>query len=168
MDPSISFFELQLTCGDLAVVLGSGECETVLVREVSVPYMRICMRDPEVVDYRVRLGTAELTESGLEYGDWDDFQFRGSSIRLFSWSVSVARWMAENQRTVRDLLQRTQSTWLEYHKGVVSPLGEGVARQVLRTFPPEDYRVLICVQIPQEDADEFFVLLARQIPADDD
>jgi len=125
------------------------------------------MRDPEVVDYRVRLGTAELTENGLKYGNWDDFQFRGSSIRLFSWSVSVARWMAENQRTVRELLQRTQSTWLEYHKGGVSPLGEGVARQVLRTSPPDECRVVICVQIPEEDADEFFVLLAKQIPADE-
>jgi hypothetical protein len=125
------------------------------------------MRDPEVVDYRVRLGTAELTEDGLKYGDWDDFQFRGSSIRLFSWSISVARWMAENQRTVRNLLQRTRSTWLEYHMGVVSPLGEGFARQVLRTSPPEECRVLICVQIPQADADEFFEFLARQIPPDD-
>jgi len=167
MDPSVSFFELQLTRGDLAGVLGSGEFEAVLAREVAAPFVRICMRDPEVVDYRVRLGTAEVTEDGLEYGDWDDFQFRGSSIRLFSWGLSVARWMAENQRTMRDLLQRTRSTWLEYHKGIVSPLGEGVARQVLRTSPPEECRVLICVQIPQEDADEFFVLLTKQISAEE-
>lgn len=167
MDPSISFFELQLTHGDLAGVLGSGECDAVFAREVSAPHVRICMRDPEVVDYRVRLGTAEVTEDGLQYGDWDDFQFRGSSIRLFSWSLSVARWMAVNQRTVRVLLQRTQSTWFEYHEGVVSPLGAGVARQVLRTSPPEECHVLICVQIPQADADEFFVLLAKQVSGDE-
>lgn len=167
MDPSVSFFELQLTRGNLVAVLGSGESEAVLKRELSAPYMRICMRDLEVVSYRVRLGTAELTQDGLKYQDWDDFQFRGSSIRLFSWGCSVARWLADNQRTVRDLLQRTQPTWLEYREGVVSPLGEGVARQVLRTSPPEECRVLICVQIPQEDVDEFFVLLTGQISAED-
>lgn len=167
MGPSVSFFELQLGRGYLAGLLGSGESEAVTTREVPAPYMRICMRDPEVVEYRVRLGTAELTEGGLEYGDWDDFQFRGSSIRLFSWSLSIARWMAANQRAVRDLLQRTEATWLEYHKGEVSPLAEGLARQILRACPPEEHRVLIRVEIPQADADEFFTLLNEQVPADE-
>ena len=167
MDPSVSFFELQLSCGDLAAVLGSGESEAVLAREVAAPYLRICMRDPEVVEYRVRLGTAEIKEDSLAYGDWDDFQFRGSSIRLFSWSLSVARWIAANQRSVRDLLERTQATWLEYHKGVVSPLGEGVARQVLRTCQPEEGRILIFIRIPRESVDEFFVLLRQHLSIDE-
>lgn len=166
MEPSVSFFELQLNQGDLAAVLGSGEPEAVFAREVAAPYMRICMRDPEVVDYRVRLGIAEITEDAFAYGDWDDFQFRGSSIRLFSWSLSVARWMAANQRAVRDLLELSQATWLEYYKGVVSPLGEGVARQVLRACPPDECRVLIFIQIPQGVADEFFMLLNQQTSTD--
>lgn len=167
MVTSVSFFELQLGCGHLAGILGSGEPEAVLAREAPAPYMRICMKDPEVAQYRVRLGTAELTEDGLEYGDWDDFQLRGSSIRSFFWSLSIARWMSANKRTIRDILERTQSTWLEYHNGAVFPLGDVDARQVLRTCPPEECRVLIRIEIPPSDADEFFTLLDQQIPAEE-
>ena len=167
MGPSVSFFELQLGRGYLSAILGSGESDAVVAREVPVPYMRICMRDPQLVEYRLRLGTAELTDRGLEYRDWDAFQLRGSSIRLYSRSFSVTRWLAANQSAVRTLIRRTEATWLEYAKAAVSPIGVGVARQVLRTCPPEDCRVFIRVAIPREDADEYFMLLNEQLPDDE-
>ena len=162
MEPSISFFELQLKGGELLGVLGSGGCNDVLARELPEPNVRICMKDPDVVDFRVRMGTAEVTEEGLKYGDWDTFQSRGASLRLFAWSIPVARWLSENEDAVRVVLHRNDVTWLEYDRDGVSGIDGEVAKQVLRTSSPEESRVLIKVQVPRMHVDELLTLLRQQ------
>jgi hypothetical protein len=162
MSNSISFLELRLDAGDLFAVLGSGQCEDVLARAVSQPYVRICMRDPEVVRYRVRCGTVELTDRGLDYSPWDDFQHRGATTRLFAWSTSIMRWMGDNSEAIRELLLERDSVWLEVKDGVFSRIGEYPARQALFTGRQNDEpRVLIQFQVPLAHTDEMLAALRK-------
>src|SRR5688572_12148837 len=131
MSTFVSFLELRLEAGELLAVLGSGLSGEVLSRDVSQPYVRICMRDPEVVDCRVRYGTVELTDAGLDYSDWDEFQSRGASIRLFARSTSLARWIGRNPEVIKELLLERSITWFEFRNGLVSRVGESPARQAL-------------------------------------
>lgn len=162
MSTSISFLELRLEAGELIPVLGSGEIEDVLARALSQPFVRICMQDPEVVDFRVRCGTAELTDSGLDYSLWDEFQSRGASVRLFAWSTSIMRLMGGNSDAVRELLLERSSDWLEFSEGVFSKVEEAPARRALSTrLPSADSRVLIQFHVSPAYADEVLALLRR-------
>jgi hypothetical protein len=162
MSTSVSFFELRLEAGDLQAVLGSGQCEDVLARDLSQPFIRICMRDSKNVSCRVRCGTVELTERGLDYSRWDDFQTRGASIRLFAWSTSVARQIGAQSEAVRRLLSESSSSWLEFSGGLLSAIEESQARRALSTSDPiDENRVYIQLQVPPARAEEILSILRR-------
>jgi len=58
----LSFFE---TAADQSVRLGAGDASVVLERPLTSPGLQLCVREPERVEFRLRFGTAELTESGI-------------------------------------------------------------------------------------------------------
>jgi hypothetical protein len=121
------------------------------------------MKDPDVVEFRVRCGTAELTENGLDYSKWDDFQYRGASLRLFAWSFPVARWFGGNGEVIRDLLLEHSPTWFEFKDGNVRRIDEAVAQQLLETGDPsEDGQMLIQFHVPLAHTNEVFSLLREE------
>ena len=127
----VSFLELRLRGAELLGVLGSGLLENVLGRKVEGPYVRISMLEPEVVEIRVRCGTAKMTDDGLSYDEWDDFQRRGASTRLFCWGTSITRQIAAEKARIRDLLRENSELWLEYRDGDFSVVEEFCARDAL-------------------------------------
>lgn len=164
MNTFVSFLELRLEAGLLLAVLGSGRSGEVLSREISQPYMRICMRDAEVVNCRVRYGTVEQTDAGLDYSDWDEFQSRGASIRLFSWSTSLARWIGRNPEVIKELLLDRSTPWFEFNNGMVSRVGEASARQALASNQSiDDSRMFIEFHVPPAQVDEVLCLLGKNL-----
>lgn len=87
----VSFLEFDYRTG--AVGLGAGLPESVLHRDHSPPFMRVCCLEPpeEAVRFRARLGSANVTAAGVRWVEQrDPMLYRGAWIRMIPLCRSLA------------------------------------------------------------------------------
>jgi hypothetical protein len=89
----VSFYEIS---SDLAVRLGSGEFDEVLHRNLPNPGIRVCVREPvtQDVEFRMRFGTATLTDEGpVCHIPDDESERRGVWAESFPVAMSAIAWL---------------------------------------------------------------------------
>jgi len=158
-----SFLELRLKDGKVHATYGSGPWEKVLAREITEPWLRICMKDPEVVDVRVQCGTAKLEAESISYTDWDEFQLRGSSLRMFAVSTPVVRWLANNSETVRAHITMSKPIWLGIDTSGIFQIERNCAPHALDSSDPSQESILIDFNVIPVQMDEMIALLGQEL-----
>lgn len=143
MGPFVSFYEFRLTGDRLRVSIGSGLAVDVLERAVPSPNFWVCMRDPQDVTWRVRFGTATVTESGIEYQDWSDFELQGSSPRLFTRASQLATWLGTNGDRLRATLAELTGEWAELEGEDLLRISAQEVRQALVAQVQERERIFV-------------------------
>lgn len=113
----VSFLEFDYRAG--AVGLGAGSPESVLHRDHSLPFMRVCCLEPpeEAVRFRAQLGSANVIAAGLRWVEQrDPMLHRGAWIRMIPLCRSLSpAFKCYASKLLVDMVPRKRRTpWLGY------------------------------------------------------